>query len=536
MAGHDYVGDDGLPAAVQRWMDRVAPYGHPKRPHGDPTRSALLVLDVQGFFCDPASHAYLPAVGRVLPSIRALAGAMERAGSPVLYTRHALDTDDASGRMGDWWGDIVREGTPAAALCGELGSPAGARVLRKTRYDAFAGTDLDRRLRDAGVTTVVLAGVMTHLCVETTARTAFALGYHVVVAADATASADEELHVGALRSLAHGFARVRTADDIVTWRSAKEAGVPPRPPRASRAIAAQYDVIVAGAGPAGLAAARPAPRPRRRVGLFEAHRPGGLLRQADLVENYLGAGWTTGEALVARFTAQAERAGVHIHARKIDVVELRGPRRIRVTTADGATATGAAVIIATGSRPMDAGIDGEAELAHRLVFYGVRELIDSSDGPGEVIVVGGGDAALDQAAQLRRRGWRPTIFVRGGQLRALALLRERAEALGIEIRHDTRLVQVEPDGDEVVATWRGAENSGTLRAQRVLVAVGRVPALPRVLDRGGEVIDDPADLAHATGVFLAGDVRRGRFRQVAMAAGDGIEAAMAVAAELETDR
>ena len=536
MTGQDYVGEPGLSAAAPRWMRRVAPYTHSKRPSGDPARCALLVLDLQGFFCAPDSHAHLPAVRHVVPVVRALTHALADAGSPVLYTRHALSAPDDAGRMGDWWGDIVRDGTPEATLWPDLAVPDDAQVLRKTRYDAFAGTDLDRRLRAAGVTTVVLTGVLTHLCVETTARAAFALGYHVVVAADATASADEELHVGALRALAHGFAQVRIAEEIIAWRRGSEiAHAFPVSPVAVRDHD-RHDVVVIGAGPAGLAAATQARRQRLSVGLFEAHQPGGLLRQANLVENYLGVGACSGADLVARFVDQAERAGAHIRPGRVDLVALQEAGGIRITLENDEVVHCRAVILATGSTPRMAGIEGEADLAHKRLFYGVRELLESTSTSGGVLVVGGGDAAADQAVQLRRRGWRPVLVVRGDRLRALALLRERVEALGIEIRHDTVLTRVEATGDGIIAAWRSRENSGTLHAHRVLVAVGRDPAVPRVVDGGGATVRDLADLAAADGVYLAGDLHRGRFRQAAMAAGDGVEAAMAVAAALETDR
>lgn len=536
MAGTDYVGELGLPRSTARWADAVEPHVHPRRPEGDPGRSALLVLDVQGFFCDPASHAHLPVITHVLPRIRELVRAFEEAGSPVLYTRHALAHGEDPGRMGGWWGDVVREGTPGSRLAAGLATAPGAQVLRKTRYDAFEGTDLDGRLLSAGVTTVVVAGVMTHLCCETTARAAFGRGYHVAVASDGTASTDEDLHVGSLRGLAHGFAQVRTVAQLLRWRRGDGGPEVVGPaPLGVDVETSQYDVVVVGAGPAGLAAAVQATRQGLSVGLFEAHLPGGLLRQADRVENYLGAGCGSGEALVRRMVAQARRAGVCARARRVEQVEILEGGGFSVTPEASPAVRCRAVILATGTAARRAGIPGERELDGQRLFHGVRELLDSAADASDAVIVGGGDAAFDQAIQLRRRGWRVTILMRGDRPMALGLLLDRAEALEIELRSRTEVTSLAQDGDGLVATWRRDGNSGTLRAHRALVAVGREPSMPRIVSHGGgreeEIVnafDDPVE-----GLFRAGDLRRGRYRQAAMAAGDGVEAAMAAARLLE---
>ncbi len=539
MAGADYVGDQGLHAAVERWRGAVEPLGHARRPGGDPRRSALVVLDAQRFFCDPASHAHLPALAHVLPRIRELVHGFEEAGSPVLYTRHALAEGEDPGRMGDWWGDVVREGTLESRLSPALDAPPRAQVLRKTRYDAFEGTDLDGRLRSAGVTTVVLAGVMTHLCCETTARAAFGRGYHVAVAMDGTASTDEEFHLGSLRALAHGFAQVRTAAQLLRWRRAggHQEGADTAPPRAA-AAASGYDVAVVGAGPAGLAAAVQATRQGLSVELFEAHLPGGLLRQADRVENYLGVGCQPGAALARRIVAQAEQAGVRVRTQRIERVEILEGGAFAVVPEASPPEPCRAVILATGTAPRPAGIPGEGDPAGAWLFYGVRELLESASTPGDALVVGGGDAAFDQAIQLRRRGWRVTILMRGDRPRALGLLCDRAEALGIALRRRIRVTAFTGDGDGLAATWRSGENSGTLRAHRALVAVGREPSLPRIVPHAGAPGEEEVtDLeGRFDGLFLAGDLRRGRHRQAAMATGDGVEAAMAAARYLEEPR
>jgi isochorismate hydrolase len=170
----------------------------------EPRESALLILDVQRYFSDPDSHAFIPSLPPVIPRIEELEAAYTAAGLPVILTRH-VNTDDDAGLLLTWWKDLIRAGTAYGEIVPELVS-ADSVVLEKTQYDAFHGTDLERMLRERGVAQVVVAGVMTHLCCETTARSAFVSGFKVFLPVDATATYIEEFHFGSLLNLAHGFA------------------------------------------------------------------------------------------------------------------------------------------------------------------------------------------------------------------------------------------------------------------------------------------------------------------------------------------
>ncbi len=527
MGGEDYIGAGGVNAALERWMAAIRPYGSERRPTGDPQQCALLVLDMQRFFLEPRSHAFVPAAPRILDGVGRLVAAFENAGAPVLYTRHALTDGDDPGRMGDWWGDVVREGSRDAELMDGVGSPS-ARVLRKTRYDAFDGTSLAAQLDDAGITTVVICGVMTHLCCETTARAAFGRGYHVVMAADGTASADEGLHVGALRALSHGFARIRSCSQIVSWHRGAPECV--EESHAVATAADPLDLAVIGAGPAGMAAALQATREDLAVGLFDGAGPGGLLRNADLVENYLGVGGIPGEALVARFRAQLVSHGVRLQRQDVARIVCRDGHPFELLF-DGAQARRArAVVLATGTQPRYAGIPGEETLPGK-VCHGVADLLSSwgSRPAGEAAVVGGGDAALDQAVNLRRRGWQVQVLIRGDGPRALPLLVRRAAALRIPLLTGCTVTGLHGMEGGLQIRWRKGTETSMLRANRLLVAVGREPQLPTVVlgtEAGSGVPMDRATLDDWPGILQAGDLRRGRWRQTAMATGDGIQAAM----------
>lgn len=169
-----------------------------------PDSSALLVVDMQDYFLHPESHAFLPSAPAIIPTILALAAAFKKAGRPVFYTRHANRADDA-GQMAEWWRELLTADHPLGAIVAALAAPADA-VLGKSQYDAFFRTDLEARLRQGGTRQLVITGVTTHLCCDSTARSAFARGFAVFMAIDGTATLNRELHVASLRALAHGCA------------------------------------------------------------------------------------------------------------------------------------------------------------------------------------------------------------------------------------------------------------------------------------------------------------------------------------------
>jgi nicotinamidase-related amidase len=178
----------------------------------NPDKCALLVLDLQSFFLDESSHAFVPSGPAILPGIQRLADVFEAKDRPVFYTRH-LNTPCDAGLMSVWWRDLIREDTPASRIVPQFDRP-GRIVLCKGQYDAFSGTDLERLLHSTGVTQVVITGLMTHLCCETTARSAFTRGFEVFFTIDGTATYNEHFHRATLLNLSHGFAVPVLVDEI----------------------------------------------------------------------------------------------------------------------------------------------------------------------------------------------------------------------------------------------------------------------------------------------------------------------------------
>lgn len=198
--------------------------------------AALLVLDMQDTFLGEGSHAFVPSAPAIIPRVRALVDAFLAAGLPVIYTRH-LNTEDDAGMMSRWWSGLITADDPMSEISRELHAD-GVGIVTKTQYDAFYGTDLEKMLSAGGrkVERLVLSGVMTHLCVETTARSAFMRGFEPFVPVDGTATYNRELHMGSLRNMAHGFAVPLRVSEILgeggipkTSGSSRTSGLPEAP-------------------------------------------------------------------------------------------------------------------------------------------------------------------------------------------------------------------------------------------------------------------------------------------------------------------
>jgi len=178
-----------------------------------PDNAALLVLDMQAYFLNPSSHAFVPSAAAILPGVQRLAEAFTAGNRPVILTRH-LNTPQDAGQMSKWWRDLLTETHPFSQISPEF-AVSDAFVLHKPQYDAFYATGLDDHLRARSVTQVVICGVMTHLCCETTARSAFMRGFEVFFCVDGTATYTEAHHRATLLNLAHGFATLVPVKDIL---------------------------------------------------------------------------------------------------------------------------------------------------------------------------------------------------------------------------------------------------------------------------------------------------------------------------------
>jgi len=209
-----YVTEATLAWKTAEWLERIRPHNQHEM-QLNPAASALLVVDMQRFFMDAGSPTFTPGGPAIISTLKRLIAAFRDAERPVLFTQHVHHPDDLdSGIMGWWWQGKCLEGTEASEIHHELAPLPGEKVVIKHRYSAFYNTDLETVLRCLRVEDLVVAGIMTNLCCESTARDAYYRDHRVFVPADGTATINEDMHLASLLNLAFGFAFVTTCDVI----------------------------------------------------------------------------------------------------------------------------------------------------------------------------------------------------------------------------------------------------------------------------------------------------------------------------------
>ena len=297
-----------------------------------------------------------------------------------------------------------------------------------------------------------------------------------------------------------------------------------------------YDVIIVGAGPAGMCAAMYAGRGMLRALTIERGAPGGELLNTDLIEDYIGYESIKGWELAQKFHAHAQKFGAEIVTDTVDRIHKNADGWFDVETARGDTYRSQAVILTAGGTPVKLGVPGEREYAGRGVSY--CAVCDGAFFKGErLAVVGGGDAAVEEADYLTRYASKVTLVHRRDEFRASRILQERAFANPkIEVIRNTIVPEIA--GNEKGVTHAVLVNSTTgkrsnLDVGGVFIFVGFKPNTQLVEghvdhDAGGYLITDNKMMTSMTGLFAAGDVRSQLTRQITTAVGDATTAAIAV--------
>ena len=175
---------------------------------------ALLVIDMLNDFVEPGGALRVERAERIVPKLKALLDWARGKGIPVIYAcdahRKGVDAELAL------WGDHAIEGTWGAQVIEALRPREGDFVVKKRRYSAFFGTDLDLLLRELGVDTLILTGLVTNVCVQHTAADAFFRGYRLVVVSDCCEALTEEDHKRALEYMKAVYgAEIRTAEELM---------------------------------------------------------------------------------------------------------------------------------------------------------------------------------------------------------------------------------------------------------------------------------------------------------------------------------
>jgi thioredoxin reductase (NADPH) len=298
----------------------------------------------------------------------------------------------------------------------------------------------------------------------------------------------------------------------------------------------QYDVIIVGAGPAGMCAAMYAGRGMLNALTIERGAPGGELLNTDLIEDYPGFESIKGWDLSAKMAEHAKKFGANIVTDSVRSVRRLADGTFEVETERDVKYHALTVIITAGGTPTKLGIPGEKEYAGRGVSY--CAVCDGAFFKDEVLaVVGGGDAAVEEADYLTRYATKVYVIHRRDQLRASRILQERAFANPkIEFIWNKEVT-------EIVGTERGVQkltlkdtvsgDASDLVVGGVFIFIGFKPNTGIVKDHfkhdpSGYIVTDERMMTSIPGLFAAGDLRSQLTRQITTAVGDATTAAIAV--------
>jgi nicotinamidase-related amidase len=205
----------------------------------DPSRTAVIVVDMENDFVAEGAPMESAQARQAVPNMQKTLASARESGMKIIYTTHAHREDGCdAGRFADLYPPIAAkaglvDGTPGVEIYPDLAPEPGEIVVKKHRYSAFFGTDLDIILRGSGIETVVVIGTTTENCCHATARDAMFRDYFVVFLSDATGTFDypdighggmsaAEVHEATLKILAFSTADVMTTDEFTTMVRASE--------------------------------------------------------------------------------------------------------------------------------------------------------------------------------------------------------------------------------------------------------------------------------------------------------------------------
>ncbi|MCL4214868.1 MAG: FAD-dependent oxidoreductase [Gemmatimonadales bacterium] len=299
----------------------------------------------------------------------------------------------------------------------------------------------------------------------------------------------------------------------------------------------EYEVVIIGAGPAGMCAGLYAGRSMLSAVVLERGFPGGELLNTEVIEDYIGFETILGHELATKFAAHAEKFGAEIRtSTPVEAIRKRADGLFETLVENGDLYVSPAVIVTAGGTPIKLGIPGEIEYAGKGVSY--CAICDGAFYRGHTImVVGGGDAACEEADFLTRYAEKVYLVHRRDTFRASKLIQQRVfQNPKIEVVYDTVVEEiVGADGLMTHARIRNVHTDASrdLVATGIFIFIGFNPNTGIIKehiehDAGGYVITDSNMQSSVPGLFCAGDIRAQLTRQVTTAVGDATTAAIAV--------
>jgi len=269
-----------------------------------------------------------------------------------------------------------------------------------------------------------------------------------------------------------------------------------------------YDCIIIGAGPAGLAAGVQLARMNHKILLLEKNKIGGLLNNANRVENYLGLPDFSGPELIKTFQKNLKKQAVSI--RKEEVLDIRKIKNIFTIETNKKSYESRTVLVATGTeaiRPWEG----------KNIYYEIAEL-PASKKKKSILIIGGGDVGFDYALNLKRNGATPTLWTHR-KTTCLPILKKRTKDAQIAFFENKKVEKITREGKHL----KVESGKDSLVVDCVLVAVGRQTSMPKCH------VQKPSE-----GLYFAGDVSHEATRQVQIAAGEGVHTALEISKSLSS--
>ena len=285
-----------------------------------------------------------------------------------------------------------------------------------------------------------------------------------------------------------------------------------------------YDVVILGAGPAGLTSGIYCARAGLKTVIIENGAPGGQASITPNIENYPGIDSTPGFKLVKDMMDQCTKFGVEFVYDQIKTIILNGP--IKTITTDFNTVEGKSVIIATGAHPRKLGLENEDKFLGRGISYCAT--CDGGFYKNKVVaVVGGGDTAVEDALYLQKFASKVYLIHRRDALRAHGTMADKLLSSNVEVIWDTVLTKLNGENklSNITIYNKKTNETSSLDVDGVFVAVGQIPSSDLIdvkKDENGYIIANERTLeTNIDGVFVAGDVRVKDLRQIVTATADG---------------
>ncbi len=301
-----------------------------------------------------------------------------------------------------------------------------------------------------------------------------------------------------------------------------------------------YDIVIVGGGPGGITAGLYGSRANLKTVMIEKYMPGGQIANTEEVEDYPGFEHISGAELAMKMTDHAKKFGLEVLSDEIVEIRSDGDYKKVAVGASGIEYIGKAMVVCTGGSPVFLNVPGEKELTGKGVSY--CAICDGAFFKNQVIaVIGGGDAAVEEAMFLTKFGSKVILIHRRDELRAQKIIQERAfKNDKMEFVWDTVVESINGDAKVSSLTLKNVKTGKTsdLDVGACFVFIGFHPNtqfLPKEIDKtsDGYIKTDYRMETTIPGIYVCGDIREQLVRQITNAVGDGTTAAMAAVYRIE---